>query len=208
MGGYFGKMASELLKEMTWQWWVAQVLATISIIFAFSAMQQKNTTNILWHRSIYSILVFAGGIFLGQASAIIMLGVAFVRNLILLGLSYKTSSKATFKKIKWTIFVVLAISLVALNMIFWENYLSILSMADGLIFLTAFIQSKPINVRRISIIGASTSIVFFVLVFSPVNVAINIAVLVSSIVGLVKYDRQSRKQNEAKTTARNRKKEK
>ena len=189
MGAYFKKMYSELLQEMTWQWWVAQSLATISIIFAFSAMQQKKTTDILWHRSIYALLVFAGGIFLGKASVMIMLGVAFVRNLILLFLAHRHSSKVAFQRIKWATFGVLAVSLVALNMIFWEGYLSILSAADGLIFLTAFIQSKPINVRRITIVGALCSIVYFVLIFSPVNVAINIAVLISSIVGLVRLDK-------------------
>ena len=190
MGEYFKKMVSELFQEMTWAWWVAQSLATISIIFAFSAMQQKNRTDILWHRSIYALLVFAGGVFLGKASVMIMLGVAFIRNLILLLLSYKHSSKAAFQRIKWSIFGVLAVSLVALNLVFWENYLSLLSMADGLIFLTAFIQTKPVNIRRITVVGASTSIVYFVLIFSPVNVAINIAVLISSIVGLCKIDKR------------------
>lgn len=193
MGEYFKKMASELFQDMTWQWWVAQALATVSIIFAFTAMQQKKTSDILWHRSIYALLVFAGGVFLGKASVMIMLGVAFLRNLILLFLSYRNSSKAAFKKIKWMIFIGLAASLIALNIIFWENYLSLLSMADGLIFLTAFIQTEPVNVRRISIVGASTSIVFFVLIFSPVNVVINLAVLISSIMGLLKIDKQKNK---------------
>lgn len=193
MGEYFKKMASELFQNMTWQWWVAQSLATISIIFAFTAMQQKKTTDILWHRSIYALLVFAGGVFLGKASVMIMLGVAFIRNLILLLLSYKDNNKAAFQKIKWTIFAVLGVSLIALNLIFWENHLSLLSMADGLIFLTAFIQSNPANVRRICIVGASTSIVLFVLILSPVNVVINLAVLISSIVGLLKIDKQKKK---------------
>lgn len=192
MSAYFKKMASELSKDMTWQWWVAQSLATISIIFAFSAMQQKKTTNILWHRSVYALLVFVGGIFLGKASVIIMLGIAFVRNLILLLLSYHDSNKSAFKKIKWATFAVLAISLIALNIIFWENYLSLLSMADGLIFLTAFIQTKPANVRRISIVGAFTSIIFFILIFSPINVVINLSVLISSIIGLLKIDKQKK----------------
>jgi hypothetical protein len=195
MGEYFKKMVSELFQEITWQWWVAQILATISIIFAFSAMQQKNTTDILWQRLIYALFVFAGGVFLGKVSAMIMLGVAFIRNFILLLLSYNDSGKKGFQIVKWSTFTILAVSLIALNIIFWENYLSILSMIDGLIFLTAFIQSKAVNVRRITIAGAISSIIFFILIFSPVNVAINIAVLISSIVGLVKIDKKAKQKS-------------
>jgi len=193
MSEYFNKVISEFLENMTLQWWVAQTFATVSIIFAVSAMLQKETTGILWHRSIYALLVFGGGVFLGKASVMIMLGVAFVRNLILLLLAHKNSDKAAFQRIKWATFALLAASLIALNLLFWESYLSILSMADGLIFLTAFIQSRPVNVRRITVLGALSSIVFFVLVFSPVNVVINLAVLISSIVGLVKLDSKNKK---------------
>jgi hypothetical protein len=199
MGDWFKKMVSELYQDMNWQWWVAQGLATVSIIFAFTAMQQKNTTNILWHRSIYALLVFAGGVFLGKASVMVMLGVSVLRNIILLGLSYhdnnEKKNKSLFKKIKWTTFALLAASLIALNAVFWEGYLSILSMVDGLIFLTAFIQSNPANVRRITIFGAISSVAYFVLIFSPVNIVINLAVLVSSIVGLVKLDKKQKEKH-------------
>jgi|GEM_PF-3087735 len=190
----FNKMIAEFLQDTaTWQWWVSQSFALVSIIFCTTAMQQKNTTDILWHRTIYSLLIFAGGCFLGKLPAIIMMGVALIRNIILLILSYKTKIS---KVIKNLIFTALAASLVALNIIFWENYLSILSIALGLAYLIAFIQSKPINVRRMSIVGASISIVFYILVFSPTNALINIAVLISSIVGLYRLDRHKNKVSE------------
>ena len=141
----------------------------------------------LWHRTIYSLLIFGGICFLGKLPAMIMTGVAFVRNGVLLGISYKANIS---KKIKWSIFAALAASLIALNIVFWENFLSILSIAVGLAFLTAFIQSKPVNVRRVSIGAAALAIIFYILVFSPVNAVINVAVLVSSIVGLVRFDKK------------------
>ena len=116
-----------------------------------------------------------------------MIGMGFVRSVILLILSYKTEIS---KLVKWSVFAVLAVSLVALNIIFWENYLSLLSIAVGMAFLTAFIQSNPANVRRVSILAASLAIVFYILMFLPVNAVINISVLVSSIVGLARLDRK------------------
>ena len=190
MGDFFNKMFSEFVSEITWQWWVAQGFALVSIIFCITAMQQKKTSDILWHRTIYSLFIFGCGCFLGVLPAIIMMGVAFLRNLILLLLSFKTKIS---KLAKGWIFAALAASLIALNIIFWENYLSLLSIAVGLAFLTAFIQSNPANVRRVSIVAASLAIVFYVLVFSPVNAIINIAVLTSSIVGLVRLDKRGRK---------------
>ena len=190
MGSYFDKMIAEFLQDISWQWWVSQALALVSIIFCVTAMQQKKTSDILWHRVIYSILIFAGGCFLGKLPAIIMMGVAFLRNAVLLILSYRAKTPPIMR---WSVFAVLAASLIALNIIFWENYLSILSIAVGLAFLTAFIQSKAVNIRRVSVLAACIAIVFYTLLFSPVNALINVAVLISSIVGLVRLDRQKKK---------------
>ena len=184
-------MVSEFVQETTtWQWWVCQAFATVSIIFCVTAMQQKKTTDILWHRSIFSLLLFGGVCFLGRLPAMIMIGTGFVRSVILLILSYKPQISHIYK---WLIFAALAASLIALNIIFWEDYLSLLSIAVGLAFLTAFIQSKPANVRRVSIAAASLAIIFYILMFLPVNAIINISVLISSIVGLVRFDRRKKK---------------
>jgi len=189
MGRFFNKMAADFVQDITWQWWVSQGLALVSIIFCVLAMQQKKTTDMLWHRTIYSLLIFGGGCFLGKLPAMIIMGVAFLRNVVLLILSYRAKIS---KIMKWSVFAVLASTLIALNIIFWENYLSILSIAVGLAFLTAFIQSKPVNVRRVSVGAAALAIVFYILVFAPVNAVINLAVLISSIVGLVRFDKRKK----------------
>jgi len=190
MSRFFSKMAAEFFADVQlWQWWVCQAFATVSIIFCVTAMQQRKTTNILWHRSIYSLLLFGGVCFIGKLPAMIMIGMGFVRNLVLLVLSYKTEIS---KAIKWSVFGVLVATLVALNIIFWEGYLSILSIIVGLAFLIAFIQSKPANVRRVSIAAAGIAIIFYILSFLPVNAFINLAVLISSIVGLIRLDRRKK----------------
>jgi len=200
MGAWFNKMFTEFLQETgDWKWWVSQGFAAVSIIFCITAMQQKKTTGILWHRTIYSLLIFAGGCFLGKVPAMIMMGVAFLRNTVLLGVSYKSDLSRIWK---WSIFAFLAVTLIALNAIFWENLLSILSIAVGLAFLTAFIQSKPVNMRRVSIGAALIAVVFYTLVFSPVNVFINIAVFISSIVGIVRLDKEHTKKATSKAPSK------
>ena len=190
MEDFFKQMLSEFLQETTqWQWWVSQAFALISIIFCITAMQQKKRTNILWHRSLYSLLLFAGVCFLGEISAMIMVGVGFLRTFVLLLLSYRTKNSDT---LNWVVFALLATVLVVLNFIFWENYLNILGIAVGLTFLFAFIQEKPATIRRVSIAAASIAIVFYTLLFSPVNALINLAVLISSIVGLFRLDKKKK----------------
>lgn len=180
-------MVTEFLDGLSWQWWVCQAFSLASIVFCISAMQQKKTTDILWHRTLYSLLLFGGVCFVGKLPAMIMIGMGFVRSLVLLILSFKAEIQ---RWIKWLVFGILAASLIALNVIFWENYLSLLSIAVGLAFLTAFIQEKPVNVRRVSIAAAGIAIVFYILMFLPVNAMINLAVLISSIVGLFRLDRK------------------
>lgn len=180
-------MVTEFLDGLSWQWWVCQAFSLASIVFCISAMQQKKTTDILWHRTLYSLLLFGGVCFVGKLPAMIMIGMGFVRSLILLILSFKAAIQ---RWIKWLVFGILAASLIALNIIFWENYLSLLSIAVGLAFLTAFIQEKPVNVRRVSIVAAGIAIIFYILMFLPVNAMINLAVLISSIVGLFRLDRK------------------
>lgn len=193
---FFNKMFSEFLQDTTeWQWWVSQSFALVSMIFAFTAMQQRKRTKILWHRSIYSLLLFIGVCFLGKISAIIMVGIGFFRTLVLLFLAYKTKLS---KLIKWLVFAGLAAILITLNIIFWENYLSLLSIAVGLAFLIAFIQEKTINVRRVSIVAALIAIVFYILVLSPANAIINVAVLVSSIIGLFRINRKEKNEQNRK----------
>jgi hypothetical protein len=185
----FSKVFSEFLQSLsTWPWWVSQVFALVGMVFCITAMQQQKTTSMLWHRSIYSLLIFFGVCFLGQLSAIVLTGVAFVRNIVLLVLS---KHEKVSKETRVSIFIILALSLILLNLWFWENYLSFLSIALGLAYLTAFAQSKPASVRKISLLAASIAIVFYTLIFSPVNVLINIAVLVSAIVGLRRFDRKN-----------------
>ena len=183
----FNEMVREFLQSTAeWQWWVSQAFALVAMIFSITAMQQKSTTRILWHRSFYSLLLLCGTFFLWKLPAIIMVGVGLLRTLVLLYLSYK--SKVSKNTKRW-VFAGLAAILITLNIIFWENVLSILSIAVGLAYLIAFIQQKPVNIRHITVAAASIGIVFYILVFSPMNAVINLSVLISTVVALFRIDK-------------------
>ena len=180
-------MWSEFLSGLSWQWYVSQGLTALSIIFCITAMQKTKLTDMLWHRSLYSLLLFAGACFLAELPAMIMIGIGFLRTLVLLILSYRENAK---QRTRIIVFCVLAALLIGLNIIFWEGWLSILSIAVGILFLFAFIQTKSKNVRRITCVAATVAIVFYMASFMLVNALINLAVLISSIVGIFRLDKK------------------
>ena len=190
MNGYLLKMWNEFISGLSWQWYVSQGLTNVAIIFCITAMQKTKLTDMLWHRSLYSLLLFAGVCFLGELPAMIMIGIGFVRTLVLLILSYKENATQRTRVI---IFVTLALALIGLNIGFWEGWLSALSIAVGILFLLAFIQTQSKNVRRVTIVASSVAIVFYLLSFMLVNALINLAVLISTIVGILRLDKRERK---------------
>ena len=177
--------------DITWQWIVSQIFALIGLVYLCFSFQQKTSIKLILLRNIATLHVFTGLCFLGNLSAIIMCGAGIVRNAVSLYFSFKPKTKNI---IRYLLFLIIAIILVVLNIIFWENYYNLLSIFLGLMLIYTFMQVNPAKIRIWSIISGVVAIVYFCLLFSPINIIIEFVGVISALVGIIRLDRNKNKE--------------
>ena len=170
---------------MTWQWWVSQGFAVVGLVFIVVSMQQKTRVRILFFNLVATAFLLASVCFLWQLSAIVLMGVNTVRNITALGFACYPNTKRVYI---WLTSAVLAIALIALNIVFWKSWLNILSITIGIGFIVAFMQTKPKNLRAIIVGVRLVAIVYWGLLLAPINASIEVIGLISTIVGIVRFD--------------------
>ncbi|MBQ8844463.1 MAG: YgjV family protein [Clostridia bacterium] len=175
---------------ITWQWIVSQIFALIGLIYLCFSFQQKTSIRLILLRNIATLHVFTGLCFLGNLSAIIMCGAGIIRNAVSLYFSIKPETKNV---IKYFLFSIISLLLVALNIIFWENYYNLFSIFIGLMLIYTFMQVNPAKIRVWSIISGVFAVVYFCLLFSPINIVIELVGVISAIVGIIRLDRNKNK---------------
>lgn len=184
----------------TWQWIVSQVFALIGLIFVVISCQQKTTKGILLHRNIATLAVFVGLCFLGNISSIILCGVGILRNLTGLIFALKPNTKHSVKIVCGFALVAL---LVSLNIVFWVNWLNILSIVLGTMLIITFLQKKPNMVRYFTVASEIVSITYYGLLLSPINVGIEVFGLISAIVGIFRLDIKRKSDTNAENAIKN-----
>ena len=178
---------------MDWHWWVAQGFAFVGLIFVIISFQQKEAKKLIWLRSIATWFVFTGLFFLGNLSAIIMCGAGVLRNAVALYFTYKPDTKIYWKYASGGVIVAL---LVILNIIFWKDFYNLLSILLGAFNVFTFMQSTAKRIRFCSIIAEVIAITYYSLLFTPVNIIIEVFGLVSAIVGIIRLDIKRNKKTE------------
>lgn len=170
---------------MSWQWYVSQALALVGLVFVVISTQQKSTKKYILFYTIATVVVVIGLCFLGETSALILSGAGIIRNIISL---YFACNENANKKIKWVAVSFVLVLIVGLNIVFWQNYLNILSILVGVLLVVCFIQKTPSLMRKWMVVAEIVSIVYYSLLLAPMNVAIEVFGLVSAIVGIIRLD--------------------
>ena len=173
---------------ITMNWLINQSFALVGLIFLVISFQQKTTYKILLFRNFATLSIFIGLCFLGNISAIIMCGAGVIRNLITLIIAKKNITNKNVKLI-WSIFIILLI--IILNIIYWSNYLNILSIVVGICNVVTFMQSSAKKMRYYSVVSEIISIIYFGLLLSPVNIVIECTGLISAIIGIIRLDKKN-----------------
>ena len=65
----------------------------------------------------------------------------------------------------------------------------------GTLAVFTFMQEKSSSIRKLSVVSEVLSIIYFCLLVSPINIVIEVIGLVSAIVGIIRIDIKSKKQN-------------
>ena len=171
--------------SFTWQWIINQILAFIGLIFVVLSFQQKTSLKLILMRNIATFFVFTGLCFLGNISAIIMCGAGVLRNIVALYYAINPDTKKTKKYISSILIVIL---LIILNIIFWNNLLNLYSIVLGAFNVYTFMQEKPSTIRLCSVFAEILAIIYYVLLFTPVNIVIDSIGLISAIIGIIRLD--------------------
>jgi len=170
---------------MEWQWWVSQGFAVLGLVCIAISMQQNTRKRLLWYNMAATILLFIGVCFLWQLSAVILLGVNTVRNGTALFFAHFPNTKRFWI---WATSLALVVVLVTLNIVLWINWLNILSITIGIGFIIAFMQKTPKTMRLIIVPVRIIALVYFILLFAPINAVIEIVGLTSTIIGIIRLD--------------------
>ena len=170
---------------MTWNWWLAQGLLCITLALVVWSMQQKNAVRLIWWRLGATASCLIAVTFLGSLPLIFINIAGAIRNIATLYFAYKPDTKRT---VKWIASIFIVGLLVSLNIIFWQNYLNVLSIAYGTGLVIAFMQREAKVIRKLCIIVCVLGIIISALSKSPMNVAIETFCLASAIVGIIRHD--------------------
>ena len=170
---------------MTWQWWLSQFFATISLIFLVISFQQVTSKRILIFKMFSTFAALIGTIFLGNISAVILCSVGAYRNVIGLYFAYHPT---TPKKVRYGTRISVLVMLVFFNILFWVNYTNILSIILGILCLLTYIQRHPEKIRRYAIVAHIMGIIYYIILVSPMNITIEVFGMTSVIIGILRFD--------------------
>ena len=181
---------------MDWQWWVAQGFALVGLLFVVISFQQKSARRLILFRNFATWFVFVGLCFLGNVSAIILCGAGILRNAVSLFFACKPETKEIYKYIAGGVIVCL---LVVLNIVFWKDWFNFYSIVLGSLYVFTFFQPTPKRIRILSVFAQILAIMYYVFLFSPVNMVIEIVSLVSVVVGIVRLDIKKKDEKDKET---------
>ena len=158
---------------------IGQILGGIAVILGFISFQQKTQRGIIIYQ-IVTALVFAGNYFLIGAptgAALNLLGlincvVCYIRN------------KRNITNPVWPI--VFSVIIIIASILTWENIYSIFITIGLVILNLSFAFKNPQSTRKVSLVKSPLCIIYNAAVMSVGGVVFECAVLISSIIGLIK----------------------
>jgi hypothetical protein len=194
-------MAMSLIESLSidvtsWSWWTSQVFALLTLICLVVSMQQKVRTKFMWWNTVGMFLGLIGTIFLGEEPAIILTAVNLTRNIIVLILSYHPKAKPA---VNWIFGTLLIAALTIANIVFWEGWLNVMSIAVGTGFIFSFFQPTPKRMRLGLSIVRFPACAFAILTTNLVQAITEIVSFVSCLVGIIRLDIKRKNQPRAES---------
>lgn len=164
---------------------IGQSLSVIAVIVGFISFQMKTDKQVLTLQTMVSILFTAHYIFLGAFDAAVLNAVGIIRNFV-----YHNKDKKFYSpKVYPALFAVIMVILGALS---WENWSSIL-VITGLAINTIFLASNnPQNLRKSILVSSPMVLLFNILKFSIGGMIYESVVIVSSIIGIIRYSEKKK----------------
>lgn len=171
--------------------YLSQIFAFIALVLVVIGMQQNTNRKIILWRIVSAISTLIGFLFFGSVAGIIICTVGILRGLLALYLTYKPN-----KKTKIIGSIILVLLLILLNIVFWVDYKNIFSLLVGILLIYAFMQEKSKNIRLWVAIATAINVVFTIIILNPMQIAIEVFALTSTLIAIFRYDIVKPKHNQ------------
>jgi len=181
----------------SWSWWTSQFFAFLLLVCLIVSMQQKTRTKLMWWNTVGMFFGVVGAIFLGFASVIILMTINFSRNVTVLIFSYFPNAK---QRIFWSFGAALIIAVTTANLIFWENWLSGMSIAVGIGFIVAFFQMTPKRMRFGLCIMRFPACAFAILTTNLVQAVTETVAFTSGLIAIIRLDMKKKPKEDTANT--------
>jgi len=162
---------------------VGEMIGAVAIVVSALIYQQKSRNNLIMFKAASDALWIAHYLCLGAFTGAAVTGVALVREVVFF------KSRPEDKKGKWTLFIFMGISILC-TFLTWKSVFSILALLGSLISIISFWMGKP-KLSRILAFPVAVCMLIYGVSNGSIMVLVNeILVLISSAIGVVRYDRK------------------
>ena len=166
-------------------WWISQIGPIILLVCLIVSMQQRTRKKLMWWNTTGMFVSFIFTFFLGVVPVIILVGINLARNIAVLIFSH---FKHVDKRIEWAVAILLVVALVTGNVVFWDGWMSIFSIAVGTGFIVAFFQPTPKRMRFGLACVRFPAATFHFLAGNFMQVVTELVVFTSGLIGIIRLD--------------------
>ena len=159
---------------------ICQSLSIIGVIVGFISFQMKTDKQVLTLQTLVTLLFTVHYIMLGATDAAILNAVGIIRNFVYHNKDKKFYSPKIFPPL-------FAITMVALGMLSWKNWTSLLVIA-GLAINTVFLSCKnPQSLRKSILVSSPMVLVYNLINHSLGGIIYESVAIISSAIGIIRY---------------------
>lgn len=163
---------------------LGQIFSFVAVILGFLSFQVKTDKSLIVLQIATSIVFVLSYFFLGAVTAAVLNTVGILRNIIY----YNKDKKFYSKKIFPALFVILMILCGAFS---WSGIHSLLVIAGIGINTYCLSFDNPQNIRKSILFSSPLVLIYDILEFSTGGIIYETVVIISSIIGIIRYKNQS-----------------
>ena len=165
---------------------IGQGMGMLAVVLGFISFQMRTQRQVLVAQTLTAITFCVHYGLIGAPAGLIMNALCIVRNL-----AYYHKDKPLFSGAKCPIFF--AVLLCVLNTFSWQGYYSLFVVAGGVINTLCMALNDPQKIRKSILVSSPLVLAYDVFVLSVGGIIYESVVIVSSIIGIIRYRKDAAK---------------
>lgn len=164
-------------------YYIGQGLGALAVILGFVNYQVKTREQVLYVHTATAVCFTLHYLFIGAYSGMVLNGFGIIRNIVY----YFNGKKGNVSR---PVAVIFALGMGVLGVLSWQNATSVLVVAGLIINSYAMSFSNPNNVRKSILVSSPLVLAYDVLVGSIGGAVYEAIVIISSVIGLIRYRKE------------------